>query len=96
MGKTIRRKSMKGDGGYYEYKNAERNHPKASENYIHGDMPNRGGRWRRTFCVKDAASEARRVESRKLSTQAVKDADDAFFPKDDNYTKVKSNPWYFD
>lgn len=71
MSKTIRRKDIKGDGGYYEWRNEVRNDPKASQNYIHSDMPYRRGRWKSTSPVKDEGNMNRRAEARALSKKII-------------------------
>ncbi|XAO54280.1 hypothetical protein [Yersinia phage vB_YenM_P778] len=108
MGKTVRRKDMKGDGGYYEYKNDVRNNPKASSAYVHSDMPSRGGRWygynHPYKAAKAVGNKARRSETRKIRgievTHVFADefeqiSETGFYPLDDSHAKRESNFKYY-
>ncbi len=97
MGKTIRRKDIKGDGGYYEWKNEVRNDPKASERYVHSDMPYRNGRWKSISPVKDEGNMHRRAETRALSKKVLQVDDVEELDTTHKCQKVKySDPWDWD
>lgn len=97
MGKTIRRKDVKGDGGWWTWKNEVRNDPKAAENYVHGDMPSRRGRWARTFAVKAESNPTRRAERRALSQKAVRAEDPELLDTTHKHQKHKySDIWNWD
>ncbi|AZV02171.1 hypothetical protein [Pectobacterium phage Wc4-1] len=93
MARTIRRKELKGSGGYYDWKNEVRSDPKAAERYVHSDMPYRRGRWNSgNKFLKDQCSQVRRAETRQISQAG----EDDFIPHDDMTVKVKANRWYWD
>lgn len=97
MGKTIRRKDVKGDGGWWEWRNEVRNNPKAAENYVHGDMPSRRGRWSRTFAVKAESNPTRRAEKRAVSHKAIRSNDVDELDVTSKHQKHKyANPWNWD
>lgn len=76
MGKTFRRKDdPKNRYGCYEWRNEERNHPNAGDNYYHSDMPYRSGRWKSTSPVKDEGNSGRRSELRTLKAKIKRDGE---------------------
>ena len=92
MGKTIRRKDLKGDNGWYTWKNDIRNHPKASENYMHSDMPNRDGRGAVIHkAVKNAGNAIRKTELKRVKNLSRQSPEDVETFNDDKYAKATSN-----
>lgn len=94
MGKTIRRKNATRNG-MYDWRNEERNDPKAGENYFHSDMPNRNGRGAviGKGC-KEEASRHRRNEAQNASYKALYGSEDDFIAKDDKHSQSKSNQYW--
>lgn len=94
MGKTIRRKNATRNG-MYDWRNEERNDPKAGENYFHSDMPNRNGRGAviGKGC-KEEAAQHRRTEMRILKGRIAREGEEVLHFKDDRHSQSKSNQYW--
>lgn len=73
MGKTIRRKDVKGNGGYYKHKDEISMGKSAA--YYHSDMPSRGGRWRMTGPAKEDEKVTRRNYMHNVNARDLLDED---------------------